>query len=99
MDLIFEERIDAILKALADPTRRKIVGIIVNGGTMVNDLVAECDMPQPTVSKHLKILKDAGIVRSDKDGARRIYRLAPFSAETTKMLDWLEMVKRNGSSS
>jgi DNA-binding transcriptional ArsR family regulator len=97
MDLLTEERIDAIFKALADPTRRKIVGIILNGGTMVTDLVVECQMPQPTVSKHLKILKDAGIVRSEKDGVRRIYRLAPFSAETTLMLDWLEMVKRYGN--
>jgi DNA-binding transcriptional ArsR family regulator len=94
-NVIDGEAVDAILKALADPTRRKIVGLVLKGGAQVNDLVAECQMPQPTISKHLKILKDAGLLNSEKDGVRRIYRMAPFSVETKELLNWLETVKKN----
>jgi DNA-binding transcriptional ArsR family regulator len=90
---IESEGADAVFKALSDATRRKIIGLVLEGGMQVNDLVTECDMPQPTISKHLKILKDAGLLQCDKEGVRRIYRLAPFSRETKAIFTWLDMIE------
>ncbi|MGE0237690.1 MAG: ArsR/SmtB family transcription factor [Parvibaculaceae bacterium] len=60
---------------LAEPARRKLLDELRRGERSVNDLVARLRMPQPSVSKHLKVLREAGFVASRVAAQQRIYRL------------------------
>ena len=66
-----------IFQALADPTRRDILSLLREGERPAGDLVTALGMPQPSISKHLKTLREAGLVRSRIDGPRRLYSLDP----------------------
>ncbi len=77
-----------ILEAIAEPTRRHILECVRRRGCSVNELVVQVGMNQPGVSRHLRVLRDAGLVEVTKDAQRRIYRLRP---EPLVELDaWLE---------
>lgn len=67
-------------QTLADPTRRRIVEALLRGEHAVNDLVERVDIQQSGVSRHLRILQQAGFVQVRPDGQRRLYslRAAPF---------------------
>lgn len=62
-------------KALADATRQKVMAICCCEFLSVNDIVAKINVAQPTVSHHLKILKEAGLVRSERRGKQVLYTL------------------------
>ena len=62
-------------KALADETRQKIMALCCCEWVSVNDIVAKLDVAQPTVSHHLKILKNAGLVRSERKGKQVMYTI------------------------
>ncbi|MGD9572217.1 MAG: ArsR/SmtB family transcription factor [Thermoleophilia bacterium] len=64
-----------VFNALAEPRRRRIVDALAGGERAVNDLVAELGMAQPQVSKHLKVLREVGVVEVRDEGRRRLYRL------------------------
>lgn len=64
-------------EALADPHRRQILDMLRDGERPAGDLVEALPLSQPGASKHLRILRDAGLVTVRKDAQRRIYRLAP----------------------
>lgn len=68
--------IDAF-QALADPTRRRLVEVLRTGERPVGDLVARAGVHQSGVSRHLRILAEAGFVTVRPDGQRRLYALAP----------------------
>jgi len=77
-----------VLQAIADPTRRRILDAIRDGERSVGELVELVGMHQPGVSRHLKVLRDAGLVEVRQDANRRLYRLRP---EPLRELDaWLE---------
>jgi DNA-binding transcriptional ArsR family regulator len=77
-----------VLEVIAEPTRRRILDAVRDGERSVNELVAEVGMHQPGVSRHLKVLRDAGLVTVRRDAQRRLYRLR---AEPLRELDaWLE---------
>jgi DNA-binding transcriptional ArsR family regulator len=63
--------------ALAEPHRRQILDLLRGGERPVGDLVARLELSQPGVSKHLKVLRDAGLVAVRIDGRRRLYALRP----------------------
>ena len=63
--------------ALADPTRREVFEHLARGPQAVGDLALGLPVSRPAVSQHLKVLKDAGLVTDEADGARRIYRIDP----------------------
>jgi DNA-binding transcriptional ArsR family regulator len=65
------------IQALADPTRFRIVEALLRGEQPVNDLVSQMDIHQSGVSRHLRILEEAGFVRMRPDGPRRLYSLRP----------------------
>jgi len=65
------------LDALADPTRRQIFEMLRTGRRSVNELAAALPVSQPAVSQHLRVLRDARLVRARKLGNRRIYSLDP----------------------
>jgi DNA-binding transcriptional ArsR family regulator len=64
-------------QALADPTRRSIVEALQNGELQVNDIVEQVGIHQSGVSRHLRILHEAGFVSMRPDGQRRLYCLRP----------------------
>ena len=72
---------------LAEPNRRKLLDALVDGPKTVSALVTVMGMSQPVVSKHLKVLRDADLVRVTPDGQRRVYRINP--APLTELDDWL----------
>ena len=63
------------LDALGDPNRRAIVEILSGGGRSVQQIADELPISRPAVSRHLRLLKDAGLVADEADGTRRIYQL------------------------
>jgi DNA-binding transcriptional ArsR family regulator len=63
------------LSALADPTRRSIVARLANGEATVNDLAAPFAMSKPAISKHLKVLENAGLIEQSRSGQFRPRRL------------------------
>ncbi|HEX3430083.1 MAG TPA: metalloregulator ArsR/SmtB family transcription factor [Rhizomicrobium sp.] len=65
------------LDALADPTRRRILERLKSGPKPVSAIAAGLPVSRPAVSQHLKVLKEAHLVRDESDGARRIYRIDP----------------------
>jgi DNA-binding transcriptional ArsR family regulator len=65
------------LDALGDPTRRSIFERLRRGARSVTDLAEELPVSRPAVSQHLRVLKDAGLVRERRDGTRRLYRIDP----------------------
>jgi DNA-binding transcriptional ArsR family regulator len=76
------------IEVLADRSRRDILDALRDGEQSVNALVTRLGVSQPSVSKHLKVLRDAGLVDVRPDGQRRLYRLRP---EPLMELDtWLE---------
>jgi len=83
--------VDAI-SVLAEPTRRRILDELRRADRSVGDLVATLAMSQPAVSKHLKVLREAGFVSSRTAAQQRIYRLEP---EPFRALDaWLAPYRR-----
>jgi DNA-binding transcriptional ArsR family regulator len=78
----------AAIEVIAEPSRRHILDQLLKGEQPVNVLVERLSMTQPAVSKHLRILRDAGLVSVRPDGQRRLYRLRP---EPLMEIDsWLE---------
>jgi DNA-binding transcriptional ArsR family regulator len=67
----------AALEVLAEPHRRTILEFLRDGERPVGDLVAVLQMSQPAVSKHLRVLKDAGLLDVRADAQRRLYRIRP----------------------
>jgi len=77
-----------VLEVIAEPTRRRILDAVRESEQSVNDLVERVGMHQPGVSRHLRVLRDAGLVDVRRDAQRRLYRLRP---EPLMELDaWLE---------
>ena len=101
----------AVLEAIAEPTRRRILDALRDGERSVGELVEQVGMHQPGVSRHLKVLRDAGLVEVRRDAQRRLYRLRPeplmaldawlepYRAEWTARLDSLERHLRRTATS
>jgi DNA-binding transcriptional ArsR family regulator len=76
------------LGALADPIRRELVDLLAGGECSAGDLARRFPVSRPAVSRHLRVLREAGLVRVRTDGKRRLYAL---DAEPLRELDtWLE---------
>jgi len=77
-----------VLEVIAEPTRRRILDAVRGHERSVGEIVEQVGMHQPGVSRHLKVLRDAGLVDVRRDAQRRLYRLRP---EPLQALDaWLE---------
>src|SRR5271156_1814542 len=66
-----------VFSALADPTRREIVAMLAAGERNAGDIAGRFDMAAPSVSRHLKVLRESGVVSYRQDAQARIYRLEP----------------------
>jgi DNA-binding transcriptional ArsR family regulator len=83
---------DSVFEVIAEPNRRAILSLLVSSQQSVGEIERRLGMPQPTVSKHLRVLREAGFVESTVDAQRRLYRLKP---EPLQALDaWLEQFRR-----
>ena len=83
---------ESVFEIIAEPNRRAILSLLVSSEQSVGDIERQLDMSQPTVSKHLRVLREAGFVESTVDAQRRVYRLNP---ETLQELDaWLAPFRR-----
>jgi DNA-binding transcriptional ArsR family regulator len=82
----------ATLRALAEPNRFQIVELLRAGPRPVGDLVNRLGLRQPQVSKHLRVLSDAGLVDVRVDAQRRIYALRPAPLQELEL--WLERYRR-----
>jgi DNA-binding transcriptional ArsR family regulator len=79
--------------ALAEPSRRRILDVLRGGERSVNQLVERLGVGQPSVSKHLKVLREAGLVEVRPDGKRRWYGLR--AEPLADVADWLEPYRRH----
>lgn len=79
-------------EVVAEPTRRRILDLLLERERPVGELVGALAMSQPAVSRHLRVLRDAGLVRTRTEAQRRVYRLdaAPLAA----MDEWLRPYRR-----
>lgn len=68
---------DAIFKILAEPNRRRILDLLREGERPAGEIVNALSISQPGVSKHLRVLREAGLVGARPEGQRRLYRLRP----------------------
>ncbi len=81
-----------MFEVIAEPNRRAILSLLVLSQQSVGEIERQLRMPQPTVSKHLRVLRDAGFVESTVDAQRRLYRLTP---EPLQEVDaWLAQFRR-----
>ena len=82
------EALDAVFSALANPTRRAILARLARGEASVGELAEPFEMTQPAISRHLKVLEEAGLISRSRDAQRRLSRLeAEPMAEAAA---WLE---------
>jgi DNA-binding transcriptional ArsR family regulator len=83
---------ESVFEIIAEPNRRAILSLLVSSQHSVGEIERQLRMPQPTVSKHLRVLREAGFVESTVDAQRRLYRLKP---EPLQEVDaWLAQFRR-----
>src|SRR6478609_8391205 len=83
---------ESVFNVIAEPTRRAILSLLASSERSVGEIERQLRMSQPTVSKHLRVLRDAGFVESAIDAQRRVYRLKP---EPLQEIDaWLAPFRR-----
>jgi DNA-binding transcriptional ArsR family regulator len=71
------KEVESVFEIIAEPNRRAILSLLVSSQQSVGDIERQLRMPQPAVSKHLRVLRDAGFVEATVDAQRRLYRLKP----------------------
>ena len=83
---------ESVFDIIAEPSRRAILSLLVSSEQSVGDIEYQLSMPQPTVSKHLRVLREAGFVEATVDAQRRLYRLKPEPLEEVDA--WLAPFRR-----
>ena len=90
--LRYTKRVESVFEVIAEPNRRAILSLLVSSQQSVGEIERQLRMPQPAVSKHLRVLREAGFVESTVDAQRRLYRLKP---EPLQEVDaWLAPFRR-----
>jgi len=85
-------RVESAFEIIAEPNRRAILTLLASSQQSVGEIERQLRMSQPAVSKHLRVLRDAGFVESTVDAQRRLYRLKP---EPLREMDaWLAQFRR-----
>jgi DNA-binding transcriptional ArsR family regulator len=84
--------VESVFEIIAEPNRRAILNVLISSQQSVGEIERRLRMPQPSVSKHLRVLREAGFVESTVDAQRRLYRLKP---EPLQEVDaWLAPFRR-----
>jgi DNA-binding transcriptional ArsR family regulator len=84
--------VESAFEIIAEPNRRAILSLLVSSQRSVGEIERHLRMPQPAVSKHLRVLREAGFVESTVDAQRRLYRLKPEPFQEMDM--WLAPFRR-----
>ena len=84
--------VESAFDIIAEPNRRAILSLLVASEQSVGEIERLLGMPQPTVSKHLRVLRDAGLVEATVDAQRRLYRLRPEPLQEVD--DWLAQFRQ-----
>ncbi len=84
--------LDATLAALSDPTRRAILARLAEGEATINELAQPFAISQPAISRHIKVLTEAGLIAQRVEGAKRPCRLAPGAL--SELDDYLAMLRK-----
>jgi len=87
---------ESVFEIIAEPNRRAIMSLLVSSPRSVGEIERQLRVPQPTVSKHLRVLREGGFVESTVDAQRRLYRLRPEPLQ--ELDDWLAPFRRIWSS-
>ena len=88
----YTKSVESVFEIIAEPNRRAILSLLGSSQQSVGDIERQLRMSQPAVSKHLRVLRDAGFVEAKVDAQRRLYRLNP---EPLRELDaWLAQFRR-----
>jgi DNA-binding transcriptional ArsR family regulator len=83
---------DHVFAALSNPTRRDVLDLLLAGPLPVQDIAARFDMARPSVSEHLRVLRDAGLVTETRSGRHRVYAVA--AEPLAQLQDWLSPYER-----
>jgi DNA-binding transcriptional ArsR family regulator len=83
---------ETVFEVIAEPNRRAILSLLGSSEQSVGEIERRLRMPQPTVSKHLRVLREAGFVESTVDAQRRLYRLKP--GPLREIEEWLAQFRR-----
>ena len=83
---------ESVFEIIAEANRRAILGLLASSQQSVGEIERRLRMPQPTVSKHLRVLREAGFVESTVDAQRRLYRLKPGPFQEVDA--WLAQFRR-----
>src|SRR6266436_2240471 len=86
------KRMESVFEIIAEPNRRAILSLLVSSQQSVREIERQLRMSQPTVSKHLRVLREGGFVEATVDAQRRLYRLKPESLQEVEA--WLAPFRR-----
>jgi DNA-binding transcriptional ArsR family regulator len=86
------KEVESVFEIIAEPNRRAILGLLVSSEQSVGEIERQLRMSQPTVSKHLRVLRESGFVESTVDAQRRLYRLKPGPFQ--ELDTWLAQFRR-----
>ena len=90
--MTYIKSVESVFEIIAEPNRRAILSLLVSSEQSVGEIERQLRMPQPTVSKHLRVLREAGFVDCTVDAQRRLYRLRP---EPLQEIDaWLDQFRQ-----
>jgi DNA-binding transcriptional ArsR family regulator len=89
---LHSDRLSRAFAALADPTRRAILARLATGEATVSQLMEPFELSQPTISKHLKVLEDAGFIERGRDAQRRPRKLSTSAIEN--VAEWVESFRQ-----
>jgi len=92
----YADRLSGAFHALGDPTRRAILARLTAGEATVSQLMEPFELSQPTISKHLKVLENAGLIEGGRDAQRRPRRLAALAMKD--IADWIEPFRQQWAS-
>jgi DNA-binding transcriptional ArsR family regulator len=89
---VYMNSMETAFEIIAEPNRRAILSLLVSSQQSVREIERQLGLAQPTVSKHLRVLREAGFVESTVDAQRRLYRLKPEPFQEVD--DWLAQFRR-----
>jgi DNA-binding transcriptional ArsR family regulator len=81
-----------VFQAIADPTRRKIIDLLAEKAMPVNDVAVHFDISRPAISRHIKILKNSGLVLIRKQGRKRVCRADPRKLQ--EVIEWAQRYRK-----
>ena len=90
--MTYIRRVETAFEIIAEPNRRAILSLLLSSEQSVGEIERQLQMSQPTVSKHLRVLREAGFVESTVDAQRRLYRLKP--EPLLEVDEWLAPFRR-----